>query len=210
MAFLFGMSFLSAAELPTHNRPNSLSPLPTAAHLGTLNLHHFLSPLPTTPIHFFIMHCRGCNGIFKTESGLIRHLSNKLLCQKAMGISVPTIQPPTLSLSLNPQPLGTERKNKKRPPPPQLPYPLKPPPTAPLKKHPPSKSFCASSDKASLSHMDSHNLKSVLSGMLVDQGLMFEQWQQMAGHQTTRDNSVLSDDEDYDLADDNPFEPPYQ
>ena len=131
------------------------------------------------------MKCLGCDGLFKTEQGMIRHLSKKVFCQTVMGIAVPTIHPPTLTLPLDPQLLPTERtnKNKKQPAPPQLSSGLKPPPTNHSKKHTSAQLLSATSPPQALPApmVDSHNRQSTLSGMLVDQGLLFEDLQQNAG-----------------------------
>jgi uncharacterized C2H2 Zn-finger protein len=49
-------------------------------------------PTPPQQLHtttidttYQTIQCLGCDGIFKKEQGIIRHLSKKIFCQKAMG-----------------------------------------------------------------------------------------------------------------------------
>jgi hypothetical protein len=60
----------------------------------------FPSQLQTTTVDttYQTMQCLGCDGIFKTEKGMIRHLSKKVFFQKAMGVAVSLIHPPTMMI----------------------------------------------------------------------------------------------------------------
>jgi hypothetical protein len=84
---------------------------------------------------------------FKTEQGMTSHLSKKAFCQKAMGVAVPLMHPPTITIPLDPPTLPTKHKNKKRPAPPQLSHGLKPPPISQSKMQAPSKLLAAPAAK---------------------------------------------------------------
>ncbi len=88
--------------------------------LGCDFFHNFHHCRLLTPATSQTMQCLGCNSIFKRQQGMIQHLSNRVLCQKAVGIEVPRIHPPTLSLPLEPVNTTPKHKNKKRPSAPQL------------------------------------------------------------------------------------------
>ena len=128
------------------------------------------------------MQCHGCHGLFKTEQGMIRHLAKKVFCQKAMGVAVPSIHPPTLLLPLEVLPLPSQNRNKKRPAPPQLSHGLKPPPNSQFKKQA-SPLSPPPSTKEMLAQMDSHELKNLLLGKIVDTGFLFDNLQQTLGEQ---------------------------
>ena len=105
---------------------------------------------------------------------MIQHLSNRVLCQKAMGIEVPHIHPPTLSLPLEPVHTAPKHKNRKHLSAPQLSHGLHPPPHSKLQKHAPSpKDGVAPTTKEMLSHLDSHDLKYLLLGQLADTDALF-------------------------------------
>jgi hypothetical protein len=129
------------------------------------------------------MKCLGCNGIFKTETGLIRHLSSKLYCQNAMGMSIPATQPPKQTLTLDHPPIKTNA-NKKRPAAPQLSHGLVPPPSSKgrTSSHPFSTiegpielSQNLQGSQQRLPSMDSHALHSMLTGILTDKALQYNQ-----------------------------------
>ena len=65
-------------------------------------LYKYTTTVIIVTIYYFLMKCLGCNGNFKSETGLIHHLSNKPLCQAAMGMSIPPMHPPKRTLSLDP------------------------------------------------------------------------------------------------------------
>jgi hypothetical protein len=71
---------------------------------------------------------------------MIRHLSKRVFCQKAMGVA-PTHSP------LDPRPSPTKHKNKKCPAPPQLFHGLKPPPISQSRNQAPSKLLAAPTTK---------------------------------------------------------------
>jgi hypothetical protein len=159
------------------------------------------------------MQCLGCNSTFKREQGMIQHLSNRPLCQKAMGIVVPQSHPPTRTLPLEPLNLSTKQKNKKRPFPPHLSHELHPPSKSQSKGQAPSTKMLESQPpKEMLSHMDSHDLKSLLLGQLVDTNLLFKQLQQQSGNPNLRDDSMetLSVEEVVEEGEvEDPFETPF-
>ena len=124
--------------------------------------------------------CRGCQSSFKTEQGLIRHLSMKVFCQGIMGLSVPRMHPAPLKLPLDPLARPSKHKNKKRPAPPQLVHSLKsPPPYQSKKQKAPSNTLAT--EKQPAATMNSHDMHRLLSGMLVDQSLRYEELQHNAG-----------------------------
>jgi hypothetical protein len=134
-----------------------------------------------------MLECRGCHTSFKTEVGLVRHLSKKVFCQTVMGIAVPPIHPSTVTLPLDLPDRQMKHKNKKRPAPPQLSHGLKPPPPFQPKKKKAQSALLSPTGTASAmavpAKLDSHDLKRLLSGMVVDQSLRFAELQQNALHQ---------------------------
>jgi hypothetical protein len=124
--------------------------------------------------------CHGCQCSFKTDNGLIRHLSNKVFCQGIMlGLTVPLVHPAPLKIPMNLQACSAKQNNKKRPAPPQLAHRLKsPPPFQPIKKKVLPNLQAKVLESVA---MDSHHLQRQLSGMLVDQGLRYDELQHNAG-----------------------------
>jgi hypothetical protein len=95
------------------------------------------------------------------------------------------LDPPTIPLKHKHKNKNKNKnKNKKCPAPPQLSHGLKPPHKSQSEKQAPSKLSGVPIVKDMLAQMNSHDLKSLLFGKLMDTGLLFEQLQQnAAGHE---------------------------
>jgi hypothetical protein len=100
-----------------------------------------------------------------------------------MGIAVPLIPPSsTIMLLLDLPTLPSKNKNKKCPAPPQVSHRLKLPPNSQSKRQ--AFTLLASpSIKEMLAQMDSHDLKNLLLGNIVNTELLFDNVQQNLGCQ---------------------------
>ena len=170
--------------------PSHLSSWVTALHVLILFVFLFGCQHCTTALqlYFRTMQCLGCKGRFKNESGLIRHLSKKPLCQNAMGIVVPPIHPPIQTFALESPPHNVHPKTK-RPAPPHLPNGLYIPTsgkgrkTSGLSSCGHTNDTTATSDRNKLSSsMDSHVLHSMLTTLLTDKRVVYDNMVRTAHH----------------------------
>ncbi len=145
------------------------------------------------------MQCLGCKRRFKSQRGLILHLSQKPLCQSAMGMTVPPIHPPIQTWDLEPPPAKIH-PNKKRPPPPLLQRGLVLPPSSKAKTT--SKTagsttiptrFLPDLSKKPGRSMDSHVLHSMFSAMLMDKSLEYNRILTTSHHPSTTTQPCTGD-----------------
>jgi hypothetical protein len=134
----------------------------------------------TSPLSFLTMKCLGCKGRFKNESGLICHPSKKPLCQNSMGVVVPPIYPLIQNFALESPPHNVHPK-KKHPAPPHLPNGLDIPTFLKGRKTSGTSSWeqrkdatIATSEQTKLSSMDIHVLHSMLTTLLTDNRVFYD------------------------------------